>query len=242
MKRTIAFRQALIGITIMAGTVSAPIALAERDANIPSRPFHTNKHWQHNNNHRNSHRGCAQYRLSAYGGEAGFRLMNNKQDFRRASNGSVVGRICSGGRATIELSKRHPRTHVALQINGREYVFGRGDRGDRIENHWFRRYIKVDLHPRPGHREHYSGQDADHRSHQNHYWDQEYSEQYDDDFMPFDHQYGHKHYGQNLGRGYNSHNAHRNPRPWLRVDSKRHLKAHRKGIAHRHRNQHYAYH
>jgi len=238
MKRTITFRHALIGIALMSGTVSAPIALAERDANIPNGPFHSNKHWQHNNNHR----GCAQYRLSAYGGEAGFRLMNNKQDFRRASNGSVVGRICSGGRTTIELSKRHPNTHVALQINGREYVFGQGDRGDRIANHWFRRYIKVNLHRRPDHGEHYSGHNAGQRSHQNHYWGQEYSEEYDNDSVPSDHQYGHKQFGHNPGQEYSSHNAHHNPRPWLRADSKRHHKAHRKGFAHRHRKQHYAYH
>ena len=168
--------------------------------------------------------------------------MNNKQDFRRAANGSVVGRICSGGPVTIELSKRHPNTHVALELNGREHVVGRGDRGDRIANHWFRRYIKVNLRQRSDHGGRYTGHDADHRAHQNRYWDHEYPGKHYDDFAPYDYQGDYTHFNHDRGHGYRPNHEHHSPKPWLRVGSKRHAKAHRKGIAHRHRKQHYAYH
>ena len=199
---------------------------------------------------------CSEYRLSAYGGDAGFRVMVGSRDFRKASNGSVVGRICHSGNVQIELAKRHPGTRVSLAVNGREYVFGEGDRGDRHVNNWFRRYVNVDLghHSKPHNKPHkWKGKDHDDSSFG-------YNRRYQDDYV--DNRYRGRDHNGNSGR-YNDHgqsynhgqydsddygyNNHSHGHKWKRhhglprfaVHSKRHRKAHRRDIPHRHKRPHH---
>ena len=112
-------------------------AMAQRGEDNPEGPFKSNPG--------SDSAGCTEYRLSAFGGDAGLRLMRQPKDFRRVSNGSVRGQICDGGRVQVELAKRHPDTHVSLAIAGREYTFAEGDRGDSLDNNWFRWYFTIDL-------------------------------------------------------------------------------------------------
>lgn len=238
MNRAIKLKLVAVGASLISGVVTAPAALAERDANVPNGPYHSYK----NNQHYNSQERCTPYRLSAYGGEAGIRLMNNVKGFKRTADGSVAGRFCSGGRVTVELSKRHPNTHVALHVNGREYIFGQGDRGERLTNHWFRRYIQIDLAHGPRHN--YSHNNDRHalQAHDDHYRGPEYPGDHYNEFAQHDnrHRQNHRSFNHN---DYDSHNRHHSHTlPYLRLGSKKHHKAHRKGIAHSHRKEFYAYH
>lgn len=191
---------------------------------------------------------CAGYRLSAFGGDAGFRVMNNPGDFRRVSNGSVRGEVCGGGRVTVELSKRQPGTHVALDIGGREYTFGQGDRGSKVENHWFRRYYTIDI---PGGRDRprHPGKDSGY----NHGPDRYYS----DHGRGGGHGYGgrHRNQGNNHyyggqgygghgydGQGYGNQDWRHGQIPRYRVGTENHRRAHRKGIPHDHFGDGYAWH
>ena len=240
MYRTSALNRTALGLTLASMLAVAPVSYAERGGNSPF-GFHSYQQ----NQHANKHAGCAKYRLSAYGGEAGFRLLNNAQDFRRVANSSVTGKICSRGHVTLELSKRHPDTHVTLLLNGREYRFEQGDRGDRVANHWFRRYIKVDLFQRSGHGSPYFG-----NGHEPGY--QTYQGQ-NDRYDYYDYQRGYfsshgNHYRPDSptlhhGHGYfDPYYGYHNPVPWLKPGSRKHRRAHREGIVHRHKKEYYAYH
>ncbi len=88
---------------------------------------------------------CIKYRLSSFGGEGGFRVTSNPNNFHRVSNGSVHGKLCQRGQAQVELSKRDPGTRVNLEIGGRTYTFDQGSRGDKQVNNWYRVYFNVDL-------------------------------------------------------------------------------------------------
>ncbi len=238
MNQAIKLKRVAVAVSLISGVFTAPIATAERDANVPNGPYHSYKHNQHYNNQER----CTPYRLSAYGGEAGFRLMNNVKIFKRTAHGSVAGRICSGGRVTVELSKTNPNTHVALQVNGREYVFGQGDRGERLTNHWFRRYIQIDLASEPRHNYSQKNDRHDPRGYDNHYREPEYSDDHDNEFAQHDNR--HRQNQRPLNHNYyDGHKSRRNHTlPHLRLGSKKHHKAHRKGIAHSHQKEFYAYH
>jgi len=237
----------LIGASIASAIIFAPAALAGKDPDTPNHRYNPQP------NHDN---GCARYRLSASGGDAGFRLMNNTRDFRKTSNGSVIGQICTSGRVTVELSKRHPNTHVSLEVNGREYVFAQGDRGDKHANSWFRRYVHIDLRghssyggnqnsnnnryghndkPRPGKSHGQSYNDSHHNNNNfnnNHYPD------YDNNG------YGHSYSGafrHNGKKSYHSGNRGHQSHKHFDAHSKRHQKAHRRGIPHEHHGQYFAY-
>lgn len=94
-----------------------------------------------------SNQRCSEYRLISAGGDGGIRLMSNQEDFHMAHNGRADGKFCvRRGRQTIELSKRDPNTSVTARINGRRYKFGDGDKGDKLEHNWYRRYFEVNLH------------------------------------------------------------------------------------------------
>jgi len=227
----------LIGASLATGLVSAPAALAGK-------------------NYNNS---CTQYRLSAYGGDAGFRLMNNSKNFRKTSNGSIVGKICNSGRVKVELSKRHPNTHVSLEVNGYEYVFGQGDRGDRHANNWFRRYVHVDL---PKHSGHHGGHRNNHDPYNTHGggrgndygpspsnghgYGHNNNYGYGNNYDPYENHgsgYGDSHgYNDSANRGHHLSNGHGYNAPeYFRAHSKRHRKAHRRGIPHSHQGQYFAY-
>ena len=184
---------------------------------------------------------CTQYRLSAYGGDAGFRIMSGSREFRQTHNGSVAGNICHTGKVQIELAKRDPHTRVSLSLNGREYVFGQGDRGHKHVNNWFRRYINISLNnyakphyqPKKPHNNqnggHYKPRHSDkgyseHRyQSSNGYYDQNYDSQHNYD-SGYSNSAGHSH----------QHYGHKNL-PRLKIHSKRHRKAHRRDIPHKHR-------
>ncbi|MBX2868376.1 MAG: hypothetical protein KTR18_06850 [Acidiferrobacterales bacterium] len=206
---------------------------------------------------------CTEYRLSAYGGDAGFRVMVGSRDFRKASNGSVIGKICHSGNVQIELAKRHPGTRVSLAVNGREYVFGEGDRGDRHVNNWFRRYVHVDLghYSKPTHKPHkWKGKDHDNSSFgYNHRYNDDYvdnryrgrdhagySDHYNDQGVYYNHKpqkgsYGsYKSYDNDYvdhSHGHKWKRHHKLPR--FAIHSKRHRKAHRRDIPHRHKRPHH---
>ena len=240
MNRTTTLNRTAFGLALVSMLIAAPVSFAEREGNSPY-GFHSYQQHQH----ANKHAGCAKYRLSAYGGDAGFRLLNNAQDFRRASNSSVTGKICSRGHVTLELSKRHPDTHVSLVLNGREYVFGQGDRGDRVANHWFRRYIKVDLRRHSGHDYRYRSDDHErgYQTYQGYNDKPDYHGYHNDYFNSHANQYRTYQPAWSHGHGYvDSHYGYHNPTPWFKPGSKKHKRAHRKGIAHRHKKEFYAYH
>jgi hypothetical protein len=167
---------------------------------------------------------CTEYRLSAFGGDAGFRVMKRPGDFRRISNGSVRGKICDGGSVRVELAKRHPDTQVSLDIAGREYTFGQGDRGDKLENSWFRQYFTIDLSQHSTHY-HHSQPDAQY----GYYHDPGEFTPWAAGYPPYDHYqsdtpyYGPVQQYQTL--------------PQLHVDSKAHRRAHRRGAMHDHLEQ-----
>ncbi len=140
MKSRKKFATLLISSTLIFVVPFAPPTMAGRGDDDPEGPFKNGDQQP-----QNEKRSCTEYRLSSTGGDAGFRTLNNPKDFRQVSNGSVTGQICTGGLVTIELSKRHPDTLVSLTILGREYVFGQGDRGDKLASNWFRRYFNLDL-------------------------------------------------------------------------------------------------
>jgi len=208
---------------------------------------------------------CSEYRLSAYGGDAGFRVMSGSRDFRKASNGSVIGNICQSGNVQIELSKRNPGTHVSLAVNGREYVFGQGDRGDRHVNNWFRRYININLghYAKPHNKPHkwkgkdHSGSDYGHNNHAYGHNKGHYNDKYvDRGYQGRDHDgynqnhnsrgayydndsYEPEYYGNRRYSHSHGHKAYRHHKlPRFAVHSKRHRKAHRHDIPHRHKRHH----
>lgn len=122
----------------------------------------TDSYARHDRNDRN----CVNYRLHSTG-EAGIRTINAGSDnFTRSRHGRASGQLCGGDRVKVELSKRDIRTQVGLEVDGRRYVFGRGDHGDRQVNSWYRRYITVDMPrgQRYGHRDdRYDRHDRDRR-------------------------------------------------------------------------------
>jgi len=103
--------------------------------------------YQSNDNSWRSHQGegrnCSRYEVRVRGGDGAFRFMHNIPDYKIVRNGVYRGKICGERNLTVELSKRHPGTHVALRINGEKYNFGRGDHGHRYVNNWHRRYFRI---------------------------------------------------------------------------------------------------
>ena len=184
---------------------------------------------------------CTQYRLSAYGGDAGFRVMSGSREFRQTHNGSVAGNICHTGKVQIELAKRDPHTRVSLALNGREYVFGQGDRGDRHVNNWFRRYINVSLNdyhkphykPKKSHSYRNNGYNGPRRSdkgYSEHRYQSSNSHYNDNHSSQHDYSSG---YSNNVGHSHKYYGYKNLPR--LKINSKRHRKAHRRDIPHQHR-------
>ena len=95
------------------------------------------------NNYHGGGRNCRYYEMKVRGGEGAFRFMHNIQDYKLVRNGTYRGKICGQRNLTVELSKRHPGTHVAFRIDGEKYTFHRGERGHRYANNWHRKYVKV---------------------------------------------------------------------------------------------------
>lgn len=173
--------------------------------------------------------------------------MSGSREFRQTHNGSVAGNICHTGKVQIELAKRDPHTRVSLALNGREYVFGQGDRGDRHVNNWFRRYINVSLNDyvkphykpqKPHNKKHdnYNGPRRSDKGYSEHRY-QSYNGYYDGNYP------SHKGYSSDYGydSGYDNGVAHSHAYyghkklPRLKIHSKRHRKAHRHDIPHRHK-------
>ncbi len=245
MKNTKFIKSLLIGTSLVLIVTAVPTAMAgDGDPNYNGYANHnTKKHYN----------GCTEYRLSSYGGQAGVRTVNNPNDFRQANNGSVVGQICAKGRVTVELSKRHPDTHVSLVLYGQEYVFGQGDRGDKLLNNWFRRYLTVDL-------PHGSGQQGNSQgggySYQpqykpdNHGYNQGYknvpqsASRYEGhgysqghEPEPYFQDHGYNNSGHN--NGYNN-GYHHNKRKF-HTASRKHKRAHKFGRPHQHYGQYFAF-
>jgi len=197
----------------------------------------------------NSGGNCVPYQLSSYGGEAGVRTMENTGNFRRTGGGNISGQFCGNGSVTVELSKRHPGTTVKLYVNGYEYVFGRGDRGNRVANDWYRRYYTINL---PYYEQQYSKKHQ--KKHKNKHRPKGHSdnhsgyERYDDDshYGYNDSGYGNQHYSQKNHYGHkpkaHSHGHGIGPKPRLRIGSKLHRDAHKLRLPHQHKKEHVVYH
>ena len=243
MKTSLRIKSLFIGASLVTITMAAQTAHAVRGEDDGSYQRHLNQQ-QYN--------GCADYRLSVHGGEGGFRLMNNQKDFRSANNHNISGQVCSNGQVKIELSKRHPGTRVALSINGREYVFGQGDRGNKVINNWFRRYYVIDL-PHQTSRNHNSNSNNQNYGNNSGYGNDNQGYQ--------NHNYDNNDYGNN---GYDNHGYSNNrPRPSVqqhnghasgysshqqgyesklyRTKSKKHRRAHKRGIEHSHHGRFFAF-
>ena len=87
---------------------------------------------------------CVAYAAATEGGEGGFRIMDNKDSFRRIkAGGRVEGKICNRDNVRIELSKRDLNTKVGMKFGDKRYQFPAGGKGNKRVNGWYRKYFTV---------------------------------------------------------------------------------------------------
>lgn len=129
--------------TIVLLGFSGPSSADHRNYSSTQRPHDHNSYDKAWNNYHGGGRNCSYYEVKVRGGEGAFRFMHNIPDYRLVRNGTYRGKICGQRHLTVELSKRHPGTHIAFRINGEKYNFRKGEQGHRYGNNWHRKYIKV---------------------------------------------------------------------------------------------------
>ena len=88
---------------------------------------------------------CVAYNVSTSGGEGGFRMTHDPNNFKRIGGRDVTGQICGRDRVQVELSKTDRQTGVVLKVKGKKYRFEPGDDGDRFERNWYRKYYTINV-------------------------------------------------------------------------------------------------
>lgn len=85
---------------------------------------------------------CFAYRAYTNGGQGGIRF-HGKEGFHRFTKKGHKGRICHNGTLTMEMNKTDPNTQVVVEIQGKGFVFGRGEKEDAYRNTWYRKLVKL---------------------------------------------------------------------------------------------------
>ena len=87
---------------------------------------------------------CVPYLVNGHGRNTGIRFMN-VQDFQFVGGGELESQVCHSGSVVVELAKKKVEESVTLTIGQKIYQFPVGDEGDRYQNQWYRKYIRIRL-------------------------------------------------------------------------------------------------
>ncbi len=85
---------------------------------------------------------CFYYNAYTAGGQGGVRF-HGKEGFYRFGKKSHTGRVCHNGTLTMEINKTNPDTKVVVEIQGKKFVFARGEKEDAYKNTWYRKLVKL---------------------------------------------------------------------------------------------------
>lgn len=89
---------------------------------------------------------CFHFNATASGGLGGFRVYGAGEQKFHSFNPRTSNRICtgSGKRVRFELGKLlNPGIAVKVNVQGRDFNFPAGDRGDKFLNSWYRKFFDV---------------------------------------------------------------------------------------------------
>lgn len=93
----------------------------------------------------NKPENCVAYSVSGNHRDTGIRFLVGDHKFHSVGNTSLNKQLCHTGRIRVELAKRKEQAEVVLTIDGQAYPFKRGDKGDRYEKTWYRKYYSLDI-------------------------------------------------------------------------------------------------
>ncbi len=112
-----------------------------RNSNVNRPSGSVSNAYSGNNNQRN----CIAYSVTGNHKDTGVRFLTGPQEFHHTGYGTQKRELCHRGNIRFELSKKKIPGEVILQIAGKTFVFRQGDRGDRIENNWYRKYFEINI-------------------------------------------------------------------------------------------------
>jgi len=93
----------------------------------------------------NSRKDCITYSVTGNHKDIGIRFLAGSQEFHLTGHGTKKRQLCHKGKIKFELSKKKVPGEVIVRIAGKVFVFGQGDRGDRLANNWYRKYFEVNV-------------------------------------------------------------------------------------------------
>lgn len=85
---------------------------------------------------------CFDYRAFTSGGQGGVRF-HGKDGFHRFDKKATQGRICHNGTLTMEINKTSPSTKAIVEIDGRRFVFAKGEKETSLKNNWYRKAVTL---------------------------------------------------------------------------------------------------
>ncbi len=85
---------------------------------------------------------CFDYRAFTAGGQGGIRF-HGKDGFHRFDKKATQGRICHNGTLTMEINKTNPNTKAIVEIDGRRFVFAKGEKETSLKNNWYRKEVRL---------------------------------------------------------------------------------------------------
>jgi len=88
---------------------------------------------------------CVAYSITGNHKDTGIRFLAGSQEFHLTGYGTQKRQLCHKGNIRFELSKKKIPGEVVVRIDGKSFVFGQGDKGDRFANNWYRKYFEINI-------------------------------------------------------------------------------------------------